>query len=133
MTVFIRTSPFAKGESCGNSKTISLNQYTGDTSTFIKVGVYALELIFKDGYEYQKAGLMLFDIVPDTLQQLCLFQPEKYNAKARERMQLLDHINNKYGSQTLRLASESKKRWYINQNHLSQGYTTRWGELLTVK
>ena len=90
------------------------------------MGVYVLEQLFKDGYEYQKAGMMLFDIVPDTYQQFCLFQPEKYNKEARKRTQLIDFINGKYGSQTLRLASESEKRWYMNQNHLSQGYTTRW-------
>ena len=133
ITVFIHTSSFSKGNGYSNSKTIRLGQYTADTATFIKMGVYALERIFKDGYEYQKAGVVLFDIAPDTHQQLCLFQAEKYNQESRKRMKLLDHINNKYGSQTIRLASESKKRWYMNQNHLSQGYTTRWEELLIVK
>ena len=133
ITVFIHTSPFSKGNGYSNSKTIHLGQYTADTGTFIKMGIYALERIFKDGYEYQKAGVMLFDIVPDTYQQLRLFQREKYNLEARKRMKLLDHINNKYGSQTLRLASESKKRWHMNQNYLSQGYTTRWSELLIVR
>ncbi len=133
ISVFIRTSPFSEGEGYSNSMTISLNQYTADTSTLIKAGIYALERIFKDGYEYQKAGIMLFDIVPDHFQQLCLFQTEKYNQNARKRMKLLDHINGKYGKQTLRFASESKKRWYMHQNHLSPGYTTKWNELLAVK
>lgn len=107
ITVFIHTSPFSKGEGYSNSKNISLGQYTADTATFITMGIYALERIFKDGYEYQKAGIMLFDILPDTHQQLCLFHGEKYNIEARKRMKLLDHINARYGSQTLRLASEN--------------------------
>jgi len=133
ITVFIRTSPFSEGAGYSNSNTISLNQYSADTSTFIKMSIYALERIFKAGYEYQKAGIMIFDIVPDSHQQLCLFQQEKYNVEARKRMKLLDHINGKYGSQTLRLASESKKHWYMHQNHLSPAYTTRWEHLLTVE
>ena len=76
---------------------------------------------------------MIFDIIPDSKQQLCLFQSEKYDPTARKRMRLLDHINGKYGGQTLRLASESQKRWYMNQNHLSPSYTTRWEQLLIVK
>jgi len=76
---------------------------------------------------------MLFDVIPDKFQQLCIFQAEKYDVEAPKRMKLLDHINAKYGSRTLRLASESEKGWYMNQNHLSQGYTTRWSELLTVR
>jgi len=132
ISVFIRTSPFSKGASYSNSMTTSLNQYTADTSTLIKAGTYALERIFKEGYEYQKAGVMLFNIVPDHFQQLCLFQSERYNQEARKRMKLLDHINGKYGKQTLRFASESKKRWYMHQDHLSPNYTTRWEDLLVV-
>lgn len=76
---------------------------------------------------------MLFDIVPDHLQQLCLSWSEKYNHDTRERMKLLDHINGKYGKQTLRFASESKKRCILHQGHLSPSYTTRWEDLLVVK
>ena len=133
INLFIRTSPFADTPSYGNSKTVSLNQYSADTSTFIKMAIFCLESVYKEGFEYQKAGIMLFDVVPDKFQQLCIFQPEKYDAVARKRMELIDHINAKYGKRTLRLASESEKRWYMNQNHLSQGYTTRWSELLTVR
>ncbi len=132
ISVFVRTSPFSTGAGYSNSMTISLNQYTADTSTLIKAGIYALERIFKEGYEYQKAGVMLFDIVPDHFLQLCLFQAERYNQEARNRMKLLDHINGKYGKQTLRFASESKKRWYMHQDHLSPAYTTRWEDLLVV-
>lgn len=133
LRVFIRTSPFAENEGYSNSKTVSLNQYSADTSTFIKMAVYCLEKIFQEGFEYQKAGIMLFDVVPDKFQQLCIFQAEKYDVEARKRMKLLDHINGKYGNRTLRLASESEKRWYMNQNHLSSNYTTRWDELLLVR
>jgi len=132
ITLFIRTSPFSDKASYSNSIPLRLNQYTADTATFIKMGRYALEKIYKDGYEYQKAGIMLFDIIPDHLQQLCLFQAEKYDADARKRMQLIDHINGKFGNQTLRIASESKKRWYMNQNYLSPRYTTCWDEILKV-
>jgi len=132
ISVFIRTSPFSEGAGYSNSTTVSLNQYTADTSTLIKMGTYALDRIFRNGHEYQKAGIMLFDIVPDHFQQLCLFQAETYNQVARKRMKLLDHINGKYGPQTLRFASESAKRWYMHQDHLSPAYTTRWGELLVV-
>ncbi|MCF6194659.1 MAG: DUF4113 domain-containing protein [Kangiellaceae bacterium] len=75
---------------------------------------------------------MLFDIVPDHYQHLCLFQSERYKQEARKRMKLLDHINGKYGKQALRLASESKKRWDLHQDHLSPNYTTRWEDLLVL-
>jgi len=133
ITVFIRTSPFSDGAGYSNSSSVHLNQYSADTSTFIKMSACILGRIYKDGHEYQKAGVMIFDIIPDSKQQLCLFQSEKYNPDARKRMKLLDHINGKYGAQTLRLGSESQKRWYMHQKHLSPSYTTRWEQLLIVK
>ncbi len=133
ISVFIRTSPFTEGPGYSNSSTVSLNQYSADTSVFIKMSGYVLDRIYKKGYEYQKAGIMIFDIIPDHNQQYCLFQQEKYDLTTRKRMKLLDHINGKYGAQTLRFASESKKRWYMHQNHLSPAYTTRWDHLSQVK
>jgi len=131
--VFIQTSRFDQQTHYNNSLNIKLNQYTADTSTLIKAGLYALERIYKAGYHYQRAGILLLDLVPDHLQQLNLFQNEHYNQNARQRMQLLDHINAKFGRQTIRFAAENKQRWAMNQNHLSPAYTTQWGELLTVK
>jgi len=133
VTVFIRTSPFSEGDGYSNTKTISLNQFSADTATFIKMAGYALKRIYRSGDEYQKAGIMLFDIMPDHFQQFCLFQSEKYNSVTRKRMRLLDRINSKYGPQTLRFASESKKRWYMHQDHLSPAYTTRWDEIRIIK
>ena len=115
-----------------NAGTVSLNQYSADTATFIKMATFILQRIYKDGFEYQKGGIMLLDIIPDSKQQLCLFQPEKYNSAARQRMKLIDQINSRYGPQTLRLGSESRKRWYMHQNMLSPKYTTCWNELLRV-
>lgn len=78
------------------------------------------------------ALICILDIISDHLRQLCLFQSEKYNVDARKRMQLIDHINGKFGNQTLRIASESKKRWYMHQDHLSPRYTTCRDEFLEV-
>lgn len=75
---------------------------------------------------------MLFYIVPEKFQHLNLFQPESYNQKDRTLMKVLDSTNSRYGPKTLRIASESAKRWYMHQDFLSPAYTTRWGELPMV-
>lgn len=97
------------------------------------MAVFVLDIIFKDGYEYTKADIILFDIIPDRLQQYCLFKTEKYDMAAPKLMKLLDRINVKFGRQTLRLASENIERWNMNRNHLSDRYTTCWDGLLVVK
>ncbi len=115
ISVFIRTSPFSEGASYSNSMTIRLNQYTADTATLIKAGSYALEKIFKDGYDYQKAGIMLFDIAPDHRQQLCLFQAEKYdnNAPPYVRLVVPPKIHKQMGQRGL-------NKWHTQQNAKKQ-------------
>lgn len=137
ITLFIRTKSQedhnnAHNENYANSISINLSQYTADTATLIRAGNWGLEKLFKPGYKYYKAGLMLNDLIPDKNQQYALFAPANYDESARKRMQLLDTINQRFGPETLGFASEPRKRWQMPQKFLSPAYTTRWGELLMV-
>jgi DNA polymerase V len=56
----------------------------------------------------------------------------KYSQNAKI-MAVLDEINQRYGRQTLKLASEGfKAPWKMQQNYKSPSYTTNWHELLSV-
>ena len=49
-------------------------------------------------------------------------------------MKAIDSCNRKLGSRKVRLASQDLKRtWKMKQNHLSQQYTTKLNEIITVK
>lgn len=76
---------------------------------------------------------MLNDLIPEKHQQYALFSPASYDEIARKRMLLLDNINQRFGPETLTLASEPHKRWQMYQQHLSPAYTTRWNEILRVR
>ena len=75
---------------------------------------------------------MLNDLIPHKNQQLPMFAPAVYDNDARQRMQLMDSINKRFGPATLRSAREPVRRWQMHQNFLSPAYTTRWNELLKV-
>ena len=60
ITVFVRTSPFQKNFGYySNSKTLDFPIATNNSIETVKAAVSILENIFKDGYRYQKAGVML--------------------------------------------------------------------------
>lgn len=133
ISVFLHTSPHSNDPYYGNSRTVKLSQYTADTSLLIKVTTRTLKQIFREGYRYMKAGVMLVDLIPANRQQLTLFSEQEYDARAQRKMKVMDLINAKFGPQTVRLATESRERWYMHQDHLSHAYTTRWDELMIVR
>ncbi len=132
LTLFIESGSHAAHQH-SNSLSINLSQYTADTATLVRAGGWGLKRMYKPGYIYYKAGLMLNDLIPEENQQYSLFCPAPYDAAAHKRMQLMDTINKRFGPETLRLAREPRQRWQMHQVHLSPAYTTRWDELLRVK
>ena len=132
INLFVSSGSHAE-HSHANSISINLSQYTADTATLIRAGGWGLKRLYQPGYTYYKAGLMLNDLIPDKNQQLPMFAPAVYNEESRQRMQLMDSINKRFGPATLRSAREPNRRWQMHQNFLSPAYTTRWDELLIVK
>ncbi len=131
ISVYIHTSPFnANDPHYSNMRSMDIGNYSADTAVFAKAANWLLKKIYKPGYRYQKAGVMLYDIRPEDNNQLSLLDSETvYDSKSTARMQVLDAINQRYGQQMLRLGSESQQRWYMHQEHLSPRYTTQWNEL----
>ena len=63
ITVFIRTSPFDKNKKYySNSRTIDLAIPSSNSIELIKNAVKALKDIYKYGYSYQKAGIILSNL-----------------------------------------------------------------------
>ena len=139
LTIFIHTKPqknydknFQADKYYSRNLSINLSQYTADTATLIRALSWGLKRIYKPDYEYYKAGLMLNNLIPEQNQQYPMFAPAVYDETSRQRMQLLDSVNRRFGPETLRLARAPKQRWQMYQKHLSPAYTTRWDELLRV-
>jgi DNA polymerase V len=90
--------------------------------------------VYKQGIYYQKAGVMLMELVPEGGQQTDLFSHDASDTKKSKLMATLDSINNKYSKGTIKLASEGvDKVWAMRRNYKSPNYTGDWGELPLVK
>lgn len=133
--VSLRTSPFEEKEAYyANGLTIPLLKPTDDTVLLTKAALWGLRKIYRRGYKYQKAGVMLSELVPaDNKLQHDLFSKASIDHKARKLNEVMDQINDRMGSGTIKLASQGiRQSWAMRQANKSQNYTTDWHELLVV-
>ena len=132
--VYIRTSPFKpKQPFYSNGFAVPLPSPTNDTRQLVRIALWILKRIYRAGYQYQKAGVMLSEIVPSAGVQTDLFSQTAKPKQSDKLMQALDSINRKMGKASVKLASEGfNKPWKMKQGNKSPGYTTHWDELVCV-
>jgi len=133
ITVFVRTSPFQnKFGYYSNSKTIDFPIATSDSIEIVKTALTALESIFKNGYRYQKAGVMLTGLLnSDGVKNL--FSTEK-DKKINDLMRSIDNTNYRYGRSALSLASAGvQKKWNMRRQHSSKIDTADYHCLPTIR
>lgn len=112
--------------------TIPLTEATSDSRRLVAAALYGLRKIYRPGYLYKKAGIMLMEITPAAVRQQLLFSEE--NPKSAKVMQAIDALNGEYGRNTISLASEGiHQRWTAKFEHRTPHYTTDWNELPIAK
>ena len=132
ITVFVRTSPFqSRFGYYSNSKTIDFAISTNNSIEIVKTALVALDSIFKNGYRYQKAGVMLTGLSNEDGSKN-LFSSEK-DEKIKGLMRSIDNTNYRYGRSTLSLASAGvQKRWNMRREHSSKIDTADFYLLPTI-
>ena len=120
ITVFVRTSPFQRNFGYySNSKTIDFPIATNNSIEIVKAAVSILENIFKNGYRYQKAGVMLTGLSNDA-ERKNLFSSDR-DEKINSLMRSIDNTNYRYGRSTLSLASAGvHKKWNMRREYSSK-------------
>ncbi|RPH26246.1 DNA polymerase V subunit UmuC [Citrobacter youngae] len=134
ISTFVKTSPFALNEPYyGNSASVKLLTPTQDSRDIIAAATRSLGAIWKDGYRYQKAGVMLGDFFSQGIAQLNLFDDNAPRRNSEKLMEVLDHLNAKNGKGTLYFAGQGiQQQWQMKREMLSPRYTTRFSDLLIV-
>ena len=133
ITVFVRTSPFQKNYGYySNSKTVDFPIATNNSIEIVKAAVAILETIFKNGYQYQKAGVMLTGL-SNAHDKTNLFSTEK-DDKIQALMRSIDNTNHRYGRSTLSVASAGvNKRWNMRRDYSSKIDTADFFSLPTIR
>lgn len=111
----------------------SLVTATDDTRILIAATQQVLKQLYKNGFNYKKAGILLMDIIPNYRQSNDLFiQPVSLRSVAL--MKVLDKTNKIFGTHTLFFAAEgyTQATWTMRAEHRSSRYTTHWQEIAKV-
>lgn len=133
ISYFIHSNPFSKVHpyfSAGEA--ITLPTATSDTRKLTNAVLRSLERKYRPGVRYHKAGIMLSFLRPEDSVQTDLFTHAD-TEKAKQLMETLDKLNDRFGRDTLVLGSSGFKRdWSTQANNRSPRYTTAWNDLMPV-
>lgn len=132
--VSIRTGMFNPDEAQYARGLVCELPYPSDDTRLISAAAMGgLQQLFRDGYAYSKAEVLLLDLRPRGQFTDDLFASAP-PAAAERLMQALDRVNGKWGRGTLRLASVPvDPDWSMRQALMSPRYTTRLDQLWTVQ
>ena len=132
VSVFVRTNPFDKKSAYySNGASRTLSHPTHDSITIIETALLLTKRIFKNNYQYKKAGVLLSGLCDDSEIQETLFE-KNYNQNS-DLMSAIDAINYRYGRDTLQMASECKVgNWKQKRENCTRNYTTQIDRLLLV-
>ena len=135
ISAFVKTSPFALNEPYyGNSASVKLLTPTQDSRDIITAATKCLDVIWREGHRYQKAGVMLGDFYSQGVAQLNLFDDNAPRKNSEKLMEVLDHLNAKGGRGTLYFAGQGiQTAWQMKREMLSPRYTTRYSDLIHVR
>ena len=134
MMVFIHTNYFREDLPQYKRNIVIKFPATQNSIVLIKQAKEALKKIYKPGYDYKKAGVILMDFQQAEALQEDLFTDNTLNDKDNRLVEALDLVNDKFGRNTLKIADQGlKDKHALKQNMRSRSYTTRWDEILEVK
>jgi DNA polymerase V len=92
-----------------------------------------LQSIYRSGFNYAKAGVMLLDLQPDANQQVELALEDDSIQDRSRLMTALDSLNHRYGRGTVLMASAGlageRRTWAMRQERRTPGYTTCWADM----
>lgn len=133
MMIFLHNSPFdAKEAYVSRQASFQLPHPTDDTAELIHHACQALARIFRPGVHYNKCGVMLTELTPETEHQ-GNFLDTRDTARSRQLMATLDDINRRMGRNTVFYAASGVKRdWAMAATMKSRHFTTDWKQLLLV-
>lgn len=134
--VFIQTNRFRDDlPQYFPNASVRLDVPANSTGEVVSAALKALRMVFRNGYEYKRAGVIVSDIVDSDSIQATLFD---FDREARDRddriSKVMDMVNTS-GKNVLRLATQRPGHYSdgIRREFCSRLYTTDWSDLLEVK
>ena len=112
-------------------RTTGFEVATNSTIELTQAASEALKAIYKKGFGYKRAGVMVTDLVDSDKVQGVFFDTVDHEKQDRL-MKVIDSINSVSGRSTVRIASNGEMDDFSTRSRVSKRYTTRWDELMEV-
>ena len=115
--------------------TIRLDMPASSTQEVVSAALKALKLIWKPGFEYKKAGVVVFDIVNRDERQLTLFETDSAKKEKQDVLsQVMDNVNVSSGQNVLRVAAQRPGHYAdgIRREHASRLFSTDWDSIIEI-
>ncbi len=115
--------------------TIRLDMPASSTQEVVSAALKALKLIWKPGFEYKKAGVVVFDIVNRDERQLTLFEKDSAKKEKQDVLsQVMDNVNVSSGQNVLRVATQRPGHYAdgIRREHASRLFSTDWDSIIEI-
>lgn len=133
VAVFLGTNPFLPDEPQYHPmSTTSMPYPAQDGFSIARVALRILEAIYRPGYRYKKAGVMLMDLAPMGNQQGNLFnRPGIKNVRLSH---IVDDLNSQMGKGSIQMAGAGTiNTWSMRREKMSQAFTSSWREIVQVR
>ncbi len=130
ISAFITTKTHGPPPHYADEAQATLDEHTAAASPFVRSSRRLLDILYRAGPAYRKAGVMLYAIRPRRPHQGSLFGRPLQDDEAL--MQAVDRINGTMGRGTIGVAAAGlpgDRDWTMTRDHTSPRYTTRWDEL----
>jgi len=136
--VFIRTSPFRKQDKqYAQAITIPTARPTAHTGELLNSSLAGLRKIYRPGYKYAKAGVMLMDLRPNTCVQGELDIGDPLARDTGQLMGAVDALNRRFGRGTvtsgIARSSIAQQPWQMRHERCTPCYTTEWADLALAR
>jgi DNA polymerase V len=131
MAVFMSTSKYRASEQYANQQGLTLPFPTADTREIARHAIALARQLWRDGYQYNKTGIVLTDFRIPGAPQGDLFNRTEDDARGVALMDTLDKINRIAGKGSIRLGRQIHQdtSWNMRRGNLSPAYTTRWADI----
>ena len=128
--VFMHTNTFNNAPFYSNGASARFAETTNDTGEVVALAVRLGERLWRAGFRYSKCGVMITELMPETIRQPALWG--ELDREKRERAwKAMDKLNATIGRGTVRIlgAGPRDAAWKLRAEHRSPRWTTRWDEL----
>jgi DNA polymerase V len=135
LTIFVQTNSHKPFEPQHHqSITVVLSDPSDNTLTITSAALNGLKQIYKAGFKYKKAGVILNLLADKPTMQQSLFDDMEVKGKSAGLMKAMDSINSRFGNAAIKTAAAGTKQdWQMRSNNRSPNYTTQWDELPVVR